>query len=98
MKVQMNISERLQAVFGVLKGVNTMPKKTLEWLDSKIRKKAIDQVQKNLKKSGSGKDISDFSEQEIEELIAAEEEDIRHGIAKGGLAAIASILGFGLFF
>lgn len=94
----MSIRERLQVIFGALKGIDKMPKKTLDRLNSMIRKKAIGQVQKNLKKSGSGKDISDFSEQEIAELIAAEEQDIRHSITKGGLAALASLFGFSLFF
>ena len=64
-------------------------------MNKKIRLKAIQNVKANLIKYR--KNIDDFSDQDVEELIATEEKVIKDKITKGGLSAVLSVLGLNLF-
>lgn len=45
----------------------------------------------------AGRKVSDFSEEELEIVVAEEEEKIRQAVKEKGLLALLAILGFNLF-
>ena len=91
MKLRDIIKSGTKSIYGIEK----MPKEAVNELSIKIRKKAVIKVKKNLKKYK--KDISELSDQDIEGLIATEENKIKNRIVKGGLGAVLSLFGINLF-
>ena len=91
----MKILENLKSANLSFRGLKELPRETLEGVIKKIRLKAIQNVKANLIKYR--KNIDDFSDQDVEELIATEEKVIKDKITKGGLSAVLSVLGLNLF-
>tara|TARA_Y100001935_G_scaffold248155_1_gene244983 strand:+ start:240 stop:518 length:279 start_codon:yes stop_codon:yes gene_type:complete len=91
----MKILESLKYANLSFRGLKDLPRETMEEVNQKIRLRAIQNVKANLIKYR--KNIDEFSEQDVEGLIATEEKEIKDKITKGGLSAVLSFLGLNLF-
>ena len=91
----MKLLNTLKSAFFSLHDLKKLPQETLDELNKQIRLKAIKNVKEKLIQYR--KNIEDFSENDIEDLIATEEKEIKNKITKGGLSAALSILGLNIF-
>ena len=91
----MKLLNTLKSAFFSFYDLKKLPQETLDELNKQIRLKAIKNVKEKLIQYR--KNIEDFSENDIEDLIATEEKEIKNKITKGGLSAALSILGLNIF-